>query len=144
MSPHFDMTFLTILVQYGYPALQMSHNGIWKTIDFKGCILFQFGYLAQLLSQGRITPMYHRVKLLPPKTERFVGIYFTSFDRQTILSYASPLEYSDGLTKKETWEKECVEYGIIYSKAFKNHEAKLTVEEFDKIVHRFLNKITIN
>ena len=140
MSPHFDMTFLTILVQHGHPALQMSHNGTWKTIDFNGCILFQFGYLAQLLSQGRIIPMYHRVKLLPPNTERFVGIYFTSFDRQTILSYASPLEYSDGLTKQEAWEKECVEYGMIYPKAFENYETKLTVEEFDKTVHAILNK----
>jgi isopenicillin N synthase-like dioxygenase len=140
MSPHFDMTFLTIIIQYGYPALQMSHNGTWKTIDFKGCMLFQFGYLAQLLSQGRIIPMYHRVKLLPPDTERFVGIYFTSFDRQTVLSYASPLEYSEGLTKQEAWEKECAE-GMIYSKAFENYEAKLTVEEFDKIAYAILNKL---
>ena len=139
MSPHYDMTFMTILSQStgSCDALQVRENGSWETVHFpQGYILIQFGYLAQLISNGFIVPMYHGVG--PVSSKRNVCVYFTSLDPDTKLSYSSPLEHGE-MSKEEAWKFECGQ-GNKYSQAFTSLDETFTVRQYDVMVNNILLK----
>lgn len=82
MSPHYDMTAFTIIIQHGADALQVLIDDKWVDVHLeKGQALIQVGFIAYLMSNGRLMPMYHRVKAI--SQSRTSSVYFTSIPDDT-------------------------------------------------------------
>jgi hypothetical protein len=142
MSPHYDMTLATIISQLGCNALKAHVNNKEVNVDFpEGCVLIQFGYLAQLLSKGKFSAMYHLVGEMRPSEIsnseisnmfRMCCINFVSVPDNTELNFYPPGGGTDEQIEK-SWSEECKK-GNKFATMFDSWDETITVKHGNEMI----------
>ncbi|KAK1629076.1 hypothetical protein QYE76_003391 [Lolium multiflorum] len=78
LPPHCDRNLLSLLIPSTVPGLQFSYKGSWFTVEtMPNAYIVNFGLPLQVVTNGMLKSIEHRVVTNPKESRRSVGVFIT-------------------------------------------------------------------